>query len=250
MASEAENVLLKPVQGIRRFSTEYRKFLAASKDLLPFRGGASLTQLDFNLMGIQIFDAAKSNFWKPCNAQIKDNLNRGLENTLVDLPSFLHDYGKYKEELAECHSPTMSMAYNASRVYIACLLDLLDDGLFHNEALLDESGDGIFQSLGYVRVSAFLHKILKLTLPRRISYFRTHINMEIHVAFVTPRQPHVTIISVQPQLAPSQKELLCTEIWTLYYCADKLASRALHVPGHYLPVSLCYSTPHSWLMNN
>lgn len=136
----------------------------------------------------------------------------------------------------------MVIAYNASRVYIACLLDVLEDGLSYNEALFDKSDDGLFQNLGYVRVSAFLHNVLKLTLSRRISYFRCYINMKTHIVFVTLSRPHVTIISVQPQLALSQKELLCTEIWKLYYWADKLASRALHVTGHYLPVSLCCST--------
>ena len=249
MASEAENVRPKLVQGIDRLCTEYRKILDTSTRLLPFRGGASLTQPDFNLMGITIIDAAKNNFWKAPDAQTKAGLKSGLEGTLRDVQSSLDNYRKYKEELAESRSPTMAIAYNVSRIYIACLHDLLEDGLFHKEALLDESEDGHFQNLGYVHVSAFLHGVLKLTLPRRISYFRTYIDMETHVAFVTPRQPHVTIISVQPQLAPSQTELLCTEIWTLYYWANKLISRALHVTGHYLPVSLCYSALYSWLNN-
>ena len=90
----------------------------------------------------------------------------------------------------------MAIAYNVSRIYIAFLLDLLEDGLFHNEALLDEFEDGHFQNLGYVYVSAFLHDVLKLTLSRRISYFRSYIDMETYVAFVTPRQPYVTIVSV------------------------------------------------------
>ena len=242
MASEAENVLPKPVQGLDRLCTEYRKILDTSTTLLPFRRGASLTQPDFNLMGIKIVDAARSDFWKPADAQTTDGLLSGLKSTMGDLRSSLNNCEKYKAELAESRSPTMAIAYNASRVYIACLLDALEDGLFHNEALLDKSDDGLFQDLGYARVSAFFHDVLKLTLPRRISYFRSYINMETHVAFVTPSRPHVTIISVQPQLAPSQQELLCTEIWTLYYWADKLASRALHATGHYLPVSLCCST--------
>ena len=196
-------------------------------------------------MGIKIIDAARNNFWKFPDAQTKAGLESGLEGTLGDFQSSLDDYRKYKEELAESHSPTMAIAYNVSRLYIACILELLEDGVFHNEAFLDESEDCHFQNLGYVHVSAFLHDILKLTLPQRISYFRSYINMETHVAFVTPRQPHVTIVSVQPQLALSQEELLCTEIWTLYYWANKLISRALHVTGHHLPVSLSYSALHS-----
>ena len=249
MASEAENILPQPVQGIDRLCAEYRKILNTSTRLLPFRG-ASLTQPDLNLMDIQIIDAARNNFWKSADAQTKDGLKSGLKSTLGDIQSSLDNYRNYKEELAESRSPTMAIAYTVSRIYIACLLDLLEDGLFHNEALLDESEDSRFQNLGYVHVSAFLHDVLKLTLPRRISYFRSYINMETHVAFVTPGQPHVTIVSVQPQLAPSQKELLCTEIRTLYYWANKLISRALHVTGHYLPVCLCYSALYSWLMNN
>ena len=43
MASEAGNILPKPVQGIDRLCTEYRKILNDSANLLPFRAGASLT---------------------------------------------------------------------------------------------------------------------------------------------------------------------------------------------------------------
>ena len=201
-------------------------------------------------MGIEILNSARSNFWVPADAQIRDRLKSGLESILGDLPCFLHNYGKYKEKLAEWRSPTIAIAYGVSRVYNGYLLDLVENGLLHNDAWLDESGDAIFQDLGYVRVSAFLHDVLKLTLPRRVYFLQSYIQMETHRAFVTPGQPHVTILSIQPQLALSQKELLCTEIWTLYLWADELASRALHVTEHYLPVSLCYSTPHSWFMNN
>ena len=152
MASEAENVLPKPVQGLDRLCTEYRKILDTSTRLLPFREGASLTQPDFNLMGIKIVDAASSDFWKPADAQTKDGLLSDLKSTLRDLRSSLDNYEKYKKELAGSRSPTMVIAYNASRIYIACLLDVLEDGLFHNEALLDKSDDGLFQNLGYVRV--------------------------------------------------------------------------------------------------
>lgn len=63
MASEAENVLPKPVQGLDRLYIEYRKILDTSTRLLSFRGGTSLTQSNFNLMNIKIVDAASSDFW-------------------------------------------------------------------------------------------------------------------------------------------------------------------------------------------
>lgn len=62
MASEAEHVLPKPVQGLDRLCIEYRKILDTSTRLLPFRGGASLTQPDFNLMDMKIVHAASSDF--------------------------------------------------------------------------------------------------------------------------------------------------------------------------------------------
>lgn len=68
--------------------------------------------------------------------------------------------------------------------------------------------------------------------------------MESRLVFSSPGHPHITILSIQPQQASSQKELLCTEFWTLFYWAHKLARRALHTTDRCLPVSL-----NRWVLN-
>ncbi len=52
--------------------------------------------------------------------------------------------------------------------------------------------------------------------------------MQTQKAFSTPGYPHVTILSIQPQRARTQEELLCTEVWTLYYWLQQLYRRAVH----------------------
>ena len=65
--------------------------------------------------------------------------------------------------------------------------------------------------------------------------------METRAAFSTPGYPHVTIFSIQPQRALSEKDLLYTEVWTLNYWAQKeFAQRTLRKAQQSLPVSyLC-----------
>lgn len=249
MASEIEHVSSKPVQGFRRLRKEYRKLAETETAQLPFREGSSLTQSDFELMDISIDEKAKSGFWIPAHqerrAALQSALTSYLEEKSASFKSYLNDSMIQKERLAEYRSPTMGAAYCASIGTIAFILQLVDEGVYYNEGLLDASGDNIFQNLRCVRVSACFLGLMKLTWPQSISCMRSNVPIQTHEGFATPGYPHVTIISVQPQLARSQKELLCTEIWTLYYWASKLASRVLHTTNHYLPVSLNYPTPHS-----
>lgn len=84
-----------------------------------------------------------------------------------------------------------------------------------------------------------------LTCIQSFGYYRSDIHVETHVVFSSPGHPHVTILSLQAQRATSQKELLCTEFWTLYYWAYKLARRGLHTTELCLPVSPNCSIPNS-----
>lgn len=82
-------------------------------------------------------------------------------------------------------------------------------------------------------------------MTRSICYYRSDEYMQTEMAFSTPGYPHVTILSIQPQRARTRGELLCTEVWTLYYWVEKLYLRALHTTDRCLPVSLNHSTSHS-----
>lgn len=200
-------------------------------------------------MGITIDERAKSGFWIPADqerrAALQSALISYLEEKSGSLKSYLNDSMIQKEKLAEYRSPTMGAAFCASLGTIAFILQLVDEGVYYNEGLLDVSGDNLFQKLRCVRVSACLLGLTKLTWPQSISCMRSNTPVETREGFATPGYPHVTIFSIQPQLARSQDELLCTEIWTLYYWASKLASRVLHTTNHCLPVRLSCSTPHS-----
>lgn len=249
MASEIQYVSPKPVQGFKRLYKEYRRLAETKTAKLPFREGSSLTQPDFETMGISIDKEANSAFWKPADQRTRAALQSALERFLEEnsdyLETVLNNNLIYKDKLAEYRSPTMGDAYVTSTAYIAFILQLVEEGVYHNEGLLDASGDNLFQNLRCVRISACLLGLMKLTWPQSISCMRSDVPIQTHEGFATPGYPHVTIISVQPQLARSRKELLCTEIWTLYHWASKLASRVLHTANHYLPVSLNCSNPHS-----
>ena len=249
MATEIEIVSPKPVQGFTRLRKEYRKLVERKTAQLSFREGSSLTQSDFELMGIAIDEKANSRFWVPADQERRAALQSALKSFLEEIPgyleTFLNDSKMDKEKLAEYRSPTMGAAYAISHGTMTHILQLVEEGLYHNEGLLDASDDSLFQDLGCVHVSACLIGLIKLTWPQSICCMRSNTPVQTREGWATPGYPHVTILSIQPQLARSQKELLCTEIWTLYYWASKLASRVLHTTNHYLPVSLDYTTPYS-----
>lgn len=219
MAAETDIVLLEPRPGFERIHNEICKLVEDRTMGQRYQGGAHLTPSDIATMKI-VFDLnAKNGFWAPAG----NNRRCALKEIFSNLETLLDDEKSYKKELAECPCPKILDAYGPSIEYSRILQYLVKEGLFYNEAFVDASGDDQFQNL-------------------RVAYYRSDIYMETRVVFSSPSHPHITILSIQPQRASSQKELLCTEFWTLYYWAYKLARRGLHTTELCLPmrmVSLC-----------
>lgn len=215
MASEIDKIFPKPLQGFKRIHKEVFNLVEDPTNGLPYQGGASLTPADVAVVKIAFELNANTDFWQPSDY----NTRCALEETFSDLDTLVNEPNAYRNKLIRCHHPTIEDAYSASTAYSKVLEQGVYWGMFQNEALLDSSGDERFRDL-------------------RVSWGWSHIYMESRVVFGSLGHPHITILSVQPQRASSQKELLCTEFWTLSYWAQKLARRALHTTKHCLPMRL------------
>ena len=154
-ASEIEDLLPDPAPGFQRVHEEYCKLISSKTNRsheLPYIGGASLTPSDFLAMRVGLDLIANSAFWKPASHNTRCAMQSALENALEehsdDLETHLNDSLPYKTELTECHYPTISDAYHASKEFCSILQYLLGVGLLHNDALVDASGDNIFDGLG------------------------------------------------------------------------------------------------------
>ena len=224
------------LKGLRRIHEEMLKLTEAQSDRLPYNSGASLTTSDFVVMKTVIDPKANSAFWRPADQKrsraMENALNRAREVFSEDLETFLDNTTKRKIKLTECTVPTVSQAYEASFGYSGDIEYFLEKGLFHNEDLVDSNGDSLFRDLRCVPISEVL-EISRLRI-QSVCYIRSYVTMETRTVFGTPGYPHITIFSIQPHRASSQKELLCTEFWTLHYWAKKFGPRTT---GQYLPVS-------------
>lgn len=159
MASEVENMSPDPAPGFQRVHEEYCKLIYSKTNQshqFPYVGAASLTPSDFKAMKIELDPIANSASWKPASHNTRCALQSALESELEkhsdNLETLLNDSLSYKTQLAECRYPTISDAHRASTEYCGTLHYLLGPGLLHNEALLDASGDNLFQGLGCVLV--------------------------------------------------------------------------------------------------
>ena len=223
MASEEDHVSLNPVEGMSYIKKEIRK-VADTKNNISFRDASGLTQSKLRSMGITISQRANSGYWLPANQARKAAVGNALESHLAKYPGYLKDIidegRELRERLAECHDPTTRDAYGVSASCLPFVGELIKEGLYYNPAFGDIYGDYPYQP------------------QRNICYMRNYPEIQIRDGFGTPGYPHVTIISIQPQMARSPKDLLCSEIWTLYHWALKLAWRALPTINHDLPASL------------
>ena len=187
---------------------------------------------------------ARTGFWKPADP----NTICALEEAFCEIDDydFLSATAICKRKLTENHHATILEASRASDQYfrIPNILTLKD--MFQNEALLDPSGDRLFRSLGCVFVAPWFLCTFKLTQIYSDAWGWSGMYMESRKVFSSPGHPHVTVLSIQPQRASSQGELLCTEYLTLFYWSQRLAPRAFHMTDHCLPVSLDCSVPDSW----
>lgn len=240
MAPEIERVLPTSLRGFKRILLEFGKLNDAPSRTVTYEGGAALIPTEIASMNIAFNRKAKIGFWKPSESNARCALDEIFSD--VDLEPLLNETNIYKEELADQDCPTIDDAYLASTEYCRVVQYAVSNGLFHNEALVDASDNRLFQSLGYVPVAVFLSILKKLTSVYSLGRFWD--NMETHLIFGSPGHPHATILSIMPQRASSQKELLCTEFLTLYWWSQKLARRAVHTTNHCLPVSLNYSVRH------
>lgn len=221
MSVVADDACSKILSGFKPIHREVCKLVPNPANDLPYNGGASLSPSDLAAMNIAFDSNANTAFWEPCDA----NTTCALEETFRDIEASLQkvETDMCKKNLVECNCPSIEDAYKSSDHYRRILQRSISDGLLYNDALVDSSGDDLFQNL-------------------RIAFYRTHIDMQTHKGFSSPGRPHITILSIQPHRAQSQKDLLCTEFWMMYYWANKLARRALHTTDHCLPirmVSLC-----------
>ena len=177
----------------------------------PYQDGACLTMSDIETMKISFDQVAETGFWIPPSLDVRSTLKR----TLRTFESVRDRRAFFREELARQDRQTMKYAYCASREYTKGFLSKLRHCLLRLE---DASGDYPFQTLWYQAP--------------------VYICLENRLVFSSPGHPHVTIIAIQPQRASSQKELLYTEFWTLYFWARRLAGRGRHTTQRCLPVSL------------
>ena len=190
---------------------------------LPYQGGLCLTRSKIEGMRISFDPIADTGFWIPPDPDLRSAVEQALEpfEDLRDERDF------YREELAKQDCQTIKHAYFASKEYCGVLMNLIYYSLLRME---DASGDFTYQEIWYHPPS--------------------YICLEFRLIFSSPGRPHITIISVQPQRASSQEELLCTEFWTLYLWAQKLAGRGLNTTQRCLPVSLNCPLSHLWSTNN
>ena len=154
-ASEIEDVLPDPAPGFQRLHQEYCKLISSKtnpSNEFPYIEGASLTPSDFLAMKIGLDLIANSAFWEPASHTTRCAMQSALESALEehsdDLETHLNDSLSFKTQLAECRYPTISDARHASREYCSILLYLFGVGLLHNDALVDASGENLFDGLG------------------------------------------------------------------------------------------------------
>lgn len=149
-----------PAPGLQRVHEEYCKLIDSKtnpSDEFPYKGAASLTPSDFSAMKIGLDPIANSAFWTPASPNTRRAMRSALESTLEehsdDLENLLNDNREYKAPLVECRYPTIGDAHRASTEYCRTLHFLLGASVIHNMALVDASGDRLFQGLGCVIVS-------------------------------------------------------------------------------------------------
>ena len=152
MAPETDNVLLEPRPGFERINYEVSKLVEDQTNGQPYKGGAYLTLSDVATMKIMFDLDAKAGFWAPAD----NNRRCALEEICSDLETLLNEKYLCKQQLDECHCPKIKDAYGPSVEYSRLLQYLVQEGLFYNEALVDSSGDDLFQKLRCVRIICFL----------------------------------------------------------------------------------------------
>ena len=179
---------------------------------LPYQDGTCLTMSDIETMKISFDPIADTGFWKPPGPNVGLTVKRNLRRfeDVRDRREF------FKAELARQDRQTIIYAYSASSEYTHVLLCNIHYCLLR---IMDASGGYLFQELWS---------------PGRTTY----ICLENRFVLSSPDHPHVTIVTIQPQRASSQKELLYSEFWTLLFWARKLAKRGRHTTQRCLPVSL------------
>lgn len=212
MASSEDHGLPKLRQGWQLIDRHVLGVVRKSALGFPYQDGACLTMSDIEIMKISFDPIADTGFWKPPGPDVgptlKSNL-RGFED-VRDRRLF------FRQELARQDCQTIKHAYCASSEYTNVLLCNI---LYCLRRIMNASGDYPFQELwrkGPIYVS-----------------------LESRYVFSSSAyHPHVTIVTIQPQRASSQKELLYSEFWTLLFWARKLARRGRHTTQRCLPVSL------------
>ena len=150
MAPETDNVLPELIRGCKRIHQECRKLVNPTKGL-PYRGGASLTPSDLAAMRITFNHNAKTGFWEPADPNTRVALECAVGGALggefSSLESRLEDGIEDKEKLIASSCPTIEDAHSASKEYSRVLREGIYWGLFHNDDLVDHSGDYRFGRL-------------------------------------------------------------------------------------------------------
>lgn len=149
MAPKTDNVLQKPLPGFKRIHAEFCKLAEDSTNGLPYKEGASLTPADATAMKVGFDLEAKTRYWEPSDPSTRC----ALKEAFSDLDNLLNERTICKKKLTECHLPTIEDAYIPSTEYCRVLEHLVYTGLFQNEALLNSSGDDLFQNLQCVPVA-------------------------------------------------------------------------------------------------
>ena len=203
--------LPKLLQGWRSIDDHIVSLMKKPALNFPYQDGACLTISDVETMKISFDPIAETGFWIPAGDHVRSKVKQALTifSGIRDRRAF------FKEELARKDRQTIKIAYCASSEYIDGLDSKIAHCLFR---MRDASGKNLYQLLW--------------------SQMPVYLVMENRLVFRSPGYPHVTILTIQPQRASSQKELLYTEFWTLYYWARKLAARGRDTTQRSLPVSL------------
>lgn len=145
MSFAVDDACKKLLSGFKPIHKEVCKLLPDPAHDLHYKGGASLTLSDLATMKIALDPNANTAFWEPCNVTTRC----ALEETFSDLETSLLDEetDMRRKKLVECHRPRIEDAYRSSDRYCKILQGSVNDGLFYNDALVDSSGDDLFQSL-------------------------------------------------------------------------------------------------------
>lgn len=149
--------LPEPTPGLQRVHSEHRKLTEDWADGFPYEG-ASLASSDFANMKIALDPNANLKYWRPSDPNIMCSVESALERRLkeysTDLDALLDENTMYKNRLTEKegHCWTIGHVYTGSTSIGGNLEYCIDEGLFRNEALLDSSGDYLFQDLRYAPI--------------------------------------------------------------------------------------------------